>query len=121
MKKIIYSLTFICATSILLSGCGDSGAYDTADAFLSASWKELSSNDAEYEFMKKQPMYAQIRDCFERKLSDNGWGSSEHEEFMEATNGTANPAKIDRYAYTEEELVNKFGALLAIGNGCEYR
>ena len=115
MMKVSSILTAMgLASALLLTGCSDSGAaHDTAEAVMGAMMSKSGESEEVRALLSQQPEWQSAIQCIADQLDGAGWTQDQHDEFMSATGNTGNLREINRNKYSEGELIEKFGAVLA--------
>ena len=102
------------ASALLLTGCSDSGAaHDTAEAVMGAMMSKSGESEAVKTLLAQQPEWQSAIQCIADQLDGAGWTQDQHDEFMSETGNTGNLKAINSNKYSENELIEKFGAVLA--------
>lgn len=105
--KNLYKFCSVSAIAIplLITGCSSSSSASetTAKVIIDVSFEKRAENQAVFAVLKKQPKYRQMIACYAKSLSDHGWTSAQHDQYMEATGGTGDIDMLDLSKYSEGE------------------
>jgi len=120
MMKVSSILSaMVLASALLLTGCSDSGAgHDTAEAIMGAMVSKSGESEAAKTFISQQPEWQSAIQCIAGRLDGAGWAHDQHQEFMSETGNTGDLNEISRNKYSENEWVEKYGAVFAASSSC---